>query len=33
LVIVEHGNGDRKNGAIEAIHLRYALVRYVDRDD
>ena len=33
LVSVEHGNGDRRKGAIEAIHMRFALVRYVDRDD
>jgi hypothetical protein len=33
LVSVEHGNGDRRQGAIEAIHMRFALVRYVDRDD
>jgi hypothetical protein len=33
LVSVEHGNGDRRKGALEAIHMRFALVRYVDRDD
>jgi NAD(P)-dependent dehydrogenase (short-subunit alcohol dehydrogenase family) len=33
LVSVEHGNGDRRKGAIEAIHMRFALVRYVDWDD
>lgn len=33
LVNVEHGNGNRRKGAIEAIHMRFALVRYVDRDD
>ena len=33
LVSVEYGNGHRRKGAIEAIHMRFALVRYVDRED
>lgn len=33
LVSVEHGNGGRRKGAIEAIHMPFALVRYVELDD